>query len=269
MSFFLRLLLTDFRLSFIFVPISISYSVYGLISSIMNYLVFDIETIGQPYDEFDEKSKEIFREWAERDAKTKEDLEKQLESIKLGLPLSPFLGEIVTIGLIDQDDKGGVYFQAPSGGVKNFEEEEIQYRIGSEKEILERFWDIARHYTTFVTFNGRGFDVPYLMIRSAVHGIRPSRDMMTNRYLSMQRGVAHVDLSDQLTFYGAMWRRPKLHFATKAFGIESPKVGDIDGVQVPKAFHDKRYEEIARYCMADVVATKKLYEHWDKYLNFQ
>lgn len=235
----------------------------------MEYLVFDIETIGMPYDEFDEKSKQIFHEWAERESRNKEDLERSLESIKEGLPLSPFLGEIVTIGLIDQNDKGGVYFQAPHGKVEDFEESEVKYRVGSEKDILEHFWDIARHYTTFVTFNGRGFDVPYLMIRSAVHGIRPSRDLMSNRYLSMQRGVRHVDLSDQMTFYGAIWKKPKLHFVTKAFGIESPKQGDIDGKEVPKAFHDKRYEEIARYCMADVVATKKLYEYWNKYLNFQ
>lgn len=235
----------------------------------MEYLVFDIETIGKPYDEFDEKSKEIFHEWAERESRNKEDLERSLQSIKDGLPLSPFLGEIVTIGLIDHNDKGGAYFQAPKNKVEDFEEGDVKYRVGSEKDILEHFWDIARHYTTFVTFNGRGFDVPYLMIRSAVHGIRPSRDLMSNRYLSMQRGVRHVDLSDQMTFYGAMWKRPKLHFVTKAFGIESPKQGDIDGKEVPKAFHAKRYEEIARYCMADVVATKKLYEHWDKYLNFQ
>lgn len=234
-----------------------------------NYLVFDIETIGKPYDEFDEKSKEVFRDWAKRDSKTDEDLEKQLELVKEGLPLSPFLGEIVTIGVIDQEDKGGVYFQSPKTKIEDFEEGDVKYRVGDEKEILERFWDVARHYTTFVTFNGRGFDVPYLMIRSAVHGIRPSRDLMSNRYLSMQRGVAHVDLSDQLTFYGAMFRRPKLHFATQAFGITSPKQGDIEGKDVPKAYNDKRYEEIARYCMADVVATKELYENWEKYLNFQ
>lgn len=235
----------------------------------MSYLVFDIETIGQPFDEFDDTSKEIFREWAQRDAKTEKEAEKELEQIKLGLPLSPFLGEIVAISVLDGEGKGGTYFQAPKEKVDDFEEDGLQYRVGDEREIIERFWDIARHYTTFVTFNGRGFDVPYLMIRAAVHGIRPSRDLLSNRYLSMQRGVSHVDLSDQLTFYGALWRRPKLHFATKAFGIKSPKAGGIDGAQVPTAFKDKRYKEIATYCMADVVATKELYERWNEYLNFQ
>ena len=236
----------------------------------MEYLVFDIETIGKKFDEFDDTSKDIFRGWAERDARTKEELEKEMEQIKKGLPLSPFLGEIVTIGMIDHENKGAVYFRADEdSSVTDFEEEGIQYRVGTEKETLQRFWDVATNYHTFVTFNGRGFDVPYLMIRSAIHGIRPPINLMSNRYLGLQRGAKHVDLSDQFTFYGAIWRRPKLHFVTQAFGITSPKGGDISGAEVPEAFWDKRYVDIARYCMQDVVATKKLMEAWDEYLSFE
>lgn len=232
----------------------------------MSYLVFDIETIGKDFDKFDKKSKSIFKDWAEREATTEEELKKELEQIKEGLPLSPFLGEIVTIALMDDQGRGGVYFQAPSSKIKDFEEGDIKYRVGTEKEILERFWEIAGNYQRFITFNGRGFDAPYLMIRSAVSKVRPSINLMYNRYLSLQRGVQHIDLSDQLTFYGAVRRYPKLHFATQAFGIKSPK-GDLDGKEVPKAFKDKKYEEIARYCLADVIATKELYEYWNQYLN--
>lgn len=246
----------------------------------MSYLVFDIETIGKQYDDLDETTKSYFRQWAERDAQSDEQVEKELEQIKRGLPFSPFLGEVVAIGMLDEQDKGAVYFRADGpnppltkgrpGGVSDFEEDGIKYRVGTEKEILERFWEVARNYYTFVTFNGRAFDAPFLMIRSAVHGIRPSRNIMPNRYLSGQKfGTQHIDLSDQLTFYGAVRRLPKLHFVTKAFSIESPKEGGLDGAEVPKAFHDGRYEEIARYCMDDVVATKKLFEYWSKYLNFE
>jgi DNA polymerase elongation subunit (family B) len=252
----------------------------------MSYLVFDIETIGKQYDDLDETTKSYFRQWAERDAQTEIEIERELENIKKGLPFSPFLGEVVAIGILDDQDQGAVYFRADSnpllrkegssphkagrGVVKDFKENGIQYRIGTEKEILERFWEVAKNYYTFVTFNGRAFDAPFLMIRSAANGIRPSRNLMPNRYLSSQKfGVQHIDLSDQLTFYGAVRRLPKLHFVTKAFGIESPKEGGLDGAEVPKAFADGRYEEIARYCMDDVVATKKLFEYWNKYLNFE
>lgn len=235
----------------------------------MSYLVFDIETIGKPFDSFDDTSKNIFAEWAQRDTHTDEQAEAELEKIKMGLPLSPFLGEVVAISALDQDGKGGTYFQAPDATLKDFEDDGVQYRVGNEKELLERFWEVAKHYTTFVTFNGRGFDVPYLMIRAAVHGIRPTRDLMSNRYISMQRGVTHVDLSDQMTFYGALYPRPKLHFVAQAFGLTSSKGGGIDGKEVPQAFADKRYEEIARYCTDDVRVTGEVYERWNELLNFQ
>lgn len=256
----------------------------------MSYLVFDIETTGKSYDELDETTKGYFRQWAERDAQTEGQVERELEQIKKGLPFSPFLGEVVAIGMTDDRNNGAVYFRndgnlaprcalpklgkakegSPKGEVGDFEEDNIKYRAGSEKEILEKFWEVARNYFTFVTFNGRAFDAPFLMIRSAVHDIRPSRNLMPNRYLSLQKyGPQHIDLSDQLTFYGAMRRLPKLHFVTKAFNIESPKEGGMSGEEVPQAFKDGRYEEIARYCMDDVVATKKLFQYWDQFLNFE
>jgi len=238
----------------------------------MSYLVFDIETIGKNYDEFDEADKAYFKQWAERDSGNEDEFERELEKIKKGLPFSPFLGEIVAIAIRDNNGMGAVYFRNDGGNKKSindFEDGGIKYRVGTEKEILEKFWEAARNYYTFVTFNGRGFDAPFLMIRSAVHGVRPSRNIMPPRYLSQQKyGPQHIDLADQLTFYGAT-RRASLHFTTKAFGIASPKVGEISGEDVPKAFKDGRYEEIARYCMDDVVATEKLFEYWNKFLNFE
>lgn len=236
----------------------------------MNYLVIDIETIGKQYDKLDEQSRKYLRGWAERDASSEDEIERELENIKKGLPLSPFLGEIVAIGVIDSRDKGAVYFRADEdASIVDSQDGDVQYRPGTEKEILQRFWHVAAEYKDFVTFNGRGFDVPYLMIRSAIKGIRPSVNLMSNRYLGLQRGARHFDLQDLLSFYGALWKRPKLHFVTEAFGIESPKKGGMDGEEVPQAFADKRYLEIARYCMDDVRATKKLFEIWHEYLNFE
>lgn len=234
----------------------------------MNFLTFDIETIGKPWDEFDDTSREIFKEWAKQKSKTDEDFKKEMKQVKDGLPFSPFMGEIVAIGVLDQDNKGAVYFQAPREEIKDYEEDKIKYRAGTEKDILERFWELSRHYNNFVTFAGRGFDVPYLMIRSAVNGIRPMRNLLENRYLQYQRDAKHYDLVDMFNFYGAMWgRQPKLHFVAQAFGIQTPKDG-MSGKEVPKAFEDKKYKEIAKYCMDDVVATKKIFEKWDMYLNF-
>src|SRR3989338_10873089 len=240
----------------------------------MSYLVLDIETIGKKYEDFDETSIATFKKWAGRDAESDEQIEKGLDNIKKGLPLSPFLCEIVAIGMLDDKNKGAVYFRMDGShpdatGSSDFEESGIHYWSGTEKEILERFWEVARNYFVFVTFNGRCFDAPYLLIRSAIWGIKPSRNLMPNRYVSMQKyGPQHIDLADQFTFYGAN-RRSSLHMSLMAFGIESSKGGEVSGEEVPQAFSDGKYEEIARYCMDDVFATRKLFEAWNDYLNFE
>ena len=139
-----------------------------------------------------------------------------------------------------------------------------------EREMLENFWKGAGKYDEFITFNGRGFDVPFLMIRSAVHKIRPSKDLMSNRYLSMQRNFSkHIDLQDQITFYGALRRRGGLHIISRAFGIKSPKDSGIKGEDVGRLFQEKKYKDIARYNAGDLYATRDLYTYWKDYLNFQ
>ena len=138
----------------------------------------------------------------------------------------------------------------------------------SEKEILENFWLVAKHASEFVTFNGRCFDVPFILVRSAIHEVRPSKNLMSNRYLGMQRaGARHIDLLDQLTFYGSVWNnKGNLHMWTRAFGIESPKGGGVDGGDVGELFKKKEYLKIAQYNVLDIKATMELFEYWENYL---
>jgi hypothetical protein len=101
------------------------------------------------------------------------------------------------------------------------------------------------------------------MVRSAVHRITPSRDLMPNRY-----NVAHIDLLDQLTFYGATKRRFSLDMWCKTFGIKSPKSEGITGYEVKELFVSKRYLDIAKYCLGDIIATKELHTYWESYIRF-
>lgn len=236
----------------------------------MSTLIFDIETVGVNFDTLDEKTKENLTAWIKREAESEADYEKSLEVLKAGLGFSPLTGEIVAIGVLDADkEKGAVYFQAPEKDIADFEEGGIKYKSMGEDEMLAAFWDGARQYNEFVSFNGRGFDAPFLMIRSAIHQIRPSVDLMSNRYLSSQKfGPRHVDLADQFTFYGAVRKRPSLHLLCRAFGIASPKEGEVTGDQVGQLFFNKEYEKIARYNAGDLFATKTLFEYWNAYLKF-
>lgn len=235
----------------------------------MAKLVFDIETVGEDFDRMDKTTREVLTRWIKKESGSEEEYQVALEELKEGLGLSAVVGQIVVIGALNPETgKGVIYFQAPESEIADFEEEGISYKKRTEKEMLSEFWETAKNYDEFISFNGRSFDAPFLFARSAINGIRPARDLMANRYLNLQRfGVKHVDLLDQLTFYGAMRRKwSSLHLWCRAFGIKSPKAEGIKGEDVGKLFREKKYLEIARYNAGDLRATKELYEYWDKYL---
>jgi len=231
----------------------------------MATLVFDIETVGESWDSLDETTQEVLTRWIERTCAHGEEHDSLLKDLKEGLGFSPLTGSVVAIGLYDVERKQGVvYYQ----GEERADEESGEFVLKSrtERDMLEDFWEGAKSYDTFVTFNGRGFDVPFLNLRSAVHGIRPSQDLMEGRYLYQQKSVRHVDLQDQMTFYGAMQRRPSLHLFCRAFGITSPKGEGVSGDDVAELFRTKKFRDIALYNSRDVIATTALYKKWLEYL---
>ena len=232
----------------------------------MSRIIFDIETAGKDFDALDKGTQEYLLKWAES--------EEEIKDVKESLSFYPLTAEIITIGMLNPEtDKGAVYFQAPphSGGfaeenetaIAPFEENGIRFETGSEKEILEKFWNTVKSYKEIITFNGRGFDCPFILVRSAVHKIKPTKDLMPNRY-----NGSHIDLLDQLTFYGASRRRFSLDMWCKTFGIKSPKEDGITGYDIKDLFRDKRYVDIARYCFGDIRATKELFSYWENYIKF-
>lgn len=221
----------------------------------MSKIVFDIETAGVDFDTLEESTQENLL----KNAQTEE--EKQ--DIREGLALSPLTGTIIAIGMLDcETDQGTVFFQNNNQDKENFRKDNSEYIICSEREILENFWKKIKRYNQFITYNGRTFDCPFIMIRSGVLKVKPTKDLMPYRYDTK----IHIDLYDQLTFYGAMRRHFSLHMVTQAFGIKSPKDEGISGEQVSDLFAKGKCKEIASYCMRDVRATKQLYLEWEKYI---
>lgn len=231
----------------------------------MSNLVFDIETIGVSFESLDHTAQEYIKKYAEN--------EEELAEAKDRLSFSPLTGEIVAIGVLNPEtNKGAVYTRFKDAKEARSVELELGVTLepGTEKEILEQFWTIAAQYNCFISFNGRSFDVPFLMIRSAILGVKPTKNLMSNRYTSSQKfGALHIDLLDQLTFYGAVRRKFTLHFWTKAFGIKSPKEDGITGDAVQGLYHEGKSLDIARYNLGDLKATKALYEKWNTFINVQ
>jgi DNA polymerase elongation subunit (family B) len=234
----------------------------------MSRIVFDIETVGEEFAEMDETTKESITKRARKESADDDEFEKMVVDLESGFALSPLTGEIVAIGVLDADSmKGAVYFQAPESDVEEFEENGIKMVPMSEAHMLSRFWELSKTASEFIGFNSRGFDAPFLMARSVVKGIRPSVDLMSDRYGRF--GVKHIDLYDQLSFYGASrFAHGSLHMWCRALGIKSPKEGGVKGDDVGALFKEGRYLDIAKYNIGDVFATKELYDRWDKYLRF-
>lgn len=220
----------------------------------MPSVVFDIETIGSSWDGLDGRHQDYLLKGAE----TEEEQEQARNSLALWAPTA----QIVTIALLNPSSKKGkVYFQTNGRHIDHFEEDGAEFVTGSEKEILENFWQDLKRFDHFITFNGRCFDGPMLMMRSAILGVKCTRNLVPYRY----DHKIHCDLLDQLTFYGAT-RRFNLDFYTHAFGIKSPKEEGITGDKVSQFYEDGKILDIARYCYRDVKATAELWKRWDEFL---
>lgn len=235
-------------------------------------LVFDIETIGEDFEQLDPATQSSLTRWIRREAR--EDagsFDALLKDVKDGLGFSPLTGRIVALGVYDTErSQGVVYFDSPELELKDYREENFWFKPRSEAEMLKAFWEGIVNYQTVVSFNGRAFDLPFMLIRSAANRVKPSRDLMASRYLERSgRGLRHVDLLDQLSFYGAVRRKGSLHLYCRAFGIKSPKANGITGDEVQSLFKAKRYQEIAEYNSWDLIATAELYEIWQKYLRIE
>src|SRR3989344_1634232 len=219
----------------------------------MSKLVFDIETIGEDYDAIDERTKEVMTRWNDE------------QKVKDELGFSPLTGEIVCIGVLDvEKNKGVIYYQSDEKS-EDFEEKDIIYKSMGEQEMLEKFWQGLAKYDQVISFNGRAFDAPFLNIRSAIHGIRPSKNLIPYRYAT---DTNHIDLYDQLTFYGTSRSKGNLHMFCRSFGIKSPKESGVTGDNVTALFKDKKFLDIAKYNAGDLLATAELYKYWNEYIRF-
>ena len=221
----------------------------------MPKLIFDIETVGVEFDSLDQTSQDFLL------ASAKDDIQRQMIREELGF--SPLTGRIVTIGVLNPETgKGAAYYQQQNGETEETEREMNLVPCIDEKDILKRFWEVATHYDQFVTFNGHSFDVPFLAIRSAVHRVKPSCNLISNRYYDKP----HLDVYDRLTNFGAVRFKRSLHLWCMAFGIKSPKAGGMTGDDVARLFKEKKCRDVAKYCYGDLIATKELYDYWERYM---
>lgn len=231
------------------------------------YIVYDIETAGMPIDSFDEARQEYLL----RGANTDELREKKINE----MALSPLTGRIITLGLkvMQKSEDGwtevrsGAFMTDPS--IPEGEMQTVELPSGNkmvlctETKLLESFWKLLTMYPYphLITFNGRGFDAPFVMLRSALLKVKPQMNLMQGTRFSYRD--SHTDLLDELCFFNPQQsgatRRYNFDFVAKSFGVQSPKEAGVDGSKVGELYAEGKYDVISEYCLRDVKATWELY----------
>lgn len=182
----------------------------------MNHLVIDIETV--PLTIKDEYIKEYL-------------MDKKID--KESRSLHPLYSKIVCIVV-----KG---------------KEEIVL-TGEEKDILIRFWEIVKEYDFFVTHNGYGYDIPFIIVRSALNKIKYSSKIQLNRY--NMNNSNHFDT--MLFFNQGVFFNVRLDVIARSIGID---VGEsrFSGREVSRLYDEGKIDEIIKHCKEDVEITEKVY----------
>ncbi len=228
----------------------------------MRRIIFDIETCAYPVESLSESQQEYLLRYSEKEAEEDKKSQKRDDAIRY-LSLYPLTAKVIAIGIYHvEKEKTYVYYEDNTSEEWMNEEKNIFYKSLSEKEMIQSFWRIVDFTDQVITFNGRNFDIPFLMMRSAMLKVRPSKNLMGKRFDSHN----HIDLLEQFTFYGVT-RKFNLDFYCHSFGVESPKSKGISGMEVKNLYEAGRIKDIAVYCAEDVSATYKLFKIWDEYLN--
>ena len=235
----------------------------------MATLVFDIETSALSLDHFDEAQQEyLFRECEKIADETGR--EARRAELRQMCNLWPFTAQVVCIAMLNAEtQRGQSLFIAEDVQEERDEVAPVKFvACADEAELLTQFWEAASRFDSIVTFNGRGFDVPFVYLRSALLSVPISKKNWLGYRFATE---PHCDLAEQFTFYNVSGRdgaarRFNLDFYCKSFGIESPKSHGVTGMDVNTLMAEGKFREIAEYCLRDVRATVELYKIWKERL---
>ena len=128
-----------------------------------------------------------------------------------------------------------------------------EFIAGDEKEIVRKFWGIAKDASLFIGHNVMDFDLKFIYKRSVILGVRPSRELNFARY----RNTPIFDTMHEWEKWGG--RGVSLHRLSIALGFASPKEEGIDGSKVYDFYLAGKVDDICKYCKRDVEATRRVY----------
>jgi predicted PolB exonuclease-like 3'-5' exonuclease len=182
-----------------------------------------------------------------------------LQEAKTGSSFLPVpFHKVVAISAVIADDYGS--FQK----INSIEGE-------NEEQIIKKFLSfIDKHNPKLVSFNGRGFDIPMLLIRAMKYSLScPAFFEVDNKALNKSKwdnyryrfsDRFHVDLMDHISEFGAV-RGLNLDVLCTMLG--APGKFDVSGDQVHILYYEGKLKEIQEYCESDVLNTYWLFLRYE------
>ena len=130
-----------------------------------------------------------------------------------------------------------------------------------ERQTLLDFWAATvMHDGKVVTWNGRGFDLRFILIRSLVQNVAPTlAPAIIRSWFKRYVYDYHMDCKMALTDWSTNYVTGEgLDEWSTALGLPG-KTDGITGADVYPMYLAGKHQEIADYCMADVAATREIY----------
>lgn len=222
-------------------------------------LVLDIETVSDEnippellqnlYDKIEVKADGRIKDEVKIQIDLNEKMEKAKENLRESFALSPLTGKICCVGYKLYGDllhsTAGVTITEGTKTLCSKDEIEIL-------ENIQQVLDFTDQLTTFITFNGKSFDLPFLKVRAAIHGINinfPRNDTKYNL-------DSHFDIRSALTNFDNYGKGTLSQWAMR-FGIELPVEHTGNAIQV--CYNGGDLEAISNICKSDVETTHQLY----------
>lgn len=205
-------------------------------------LVFDIETFGGLIDDepLCQSNKDYLHGKIEKKRAVKDDPRTDEDKERDFCGLDVDLAKVICIGLYDGK-------QAESMVISDLKD---------EKALIQWFWDkiVEHNPQKLVTFNGKTFDVPIMVRRTAFYRIPPIKN-----FLSLDRyPECHLDVGEKLSqYYPANMK--KRSFYVDYYTI-SKEEDENDGSEIRQLFLDGKTLEIVRKCEKDVKTTYGIYD---------
>lgn len=130
-------------------------------------------------------------------------------------------------------------------------------RFGEDEEPLERIDELLCGRAC-VSYNGRGFDLPVLMLTAQATRNFSLPALTAAATESRYASARHVDLADKYANYGAA-RGASLARLCEAVGVAAKVTAHGD--EVGALYDEGRIDEIVEYCEGDVASTLLLFAH--------